>query len=298
MSMSITQIHPHFVGEVDGLDLREAVTPEQAVELNQALDRFGVLVFHGQDITDEEQLAFTVNFGEIELAIGGNVTKPEDRRLSVKMGDVSNLDRDGKVLAKDDRRRMFNLGNRLWHSDSSYRATPAKCSLLSCRSKPAEGGNTEFAFMPAAFDALDAETKAEIADLVAEHSLIYSRGQLGFGDYSPEELKTFAPVRQALVRANDFTARKSIYLSAHIGTIIGWEMPEARDFIRELTEHATQPEFVHAHQWTVGDLVIWDNRQCMHRVRPFKDTDEPRDMRRTTVAGTGPTTEQAANRAA
>ena len=298
MSMSIEQIHPHFVGEVSGLDLREPVTPEAAVALNQALDRLGVLVFHGQDITDEEQLAFTLNLGEIELAIGGNVTKPSERRLSVKMGDVSNLDQHGRVLAKDDRRRMFNLGNRLWHSDSSYRSTPAKCSLLSCRSKPAAGGNTEFAFMPAAYDALDAETKAEIEDLVTEHSLIYSRGQLGFGDFSPEELKTFEPVRQALVRTNDFTGRKAVYLSAHIGTIIGWEMPEARDFIRELTEHATQPEFVHAHEWTVGDLVVWDNRQCLHRVRPFKDTDEPRDMRRTTVAGIGPTTEQAADRAA
>jgi alpha-ketoglutarate-dependent 2,4-dichlorophenoxyacetate dioxygenase len=298
MSMTITQIHNEFVGEVAGLDLREPVTSEQAIELNQALDRFGVLVFHGQDITDEQQLAFTLNFGEIELAVGGNVTKPSERRLSVKMGDVSNLDQHGNVLAKDDRRRMFNLGNRLWHSDSSYRVIPAKCSLLSCRSKPARGGNTEFAFMPAAYDALDEETKTEIEDLVAEHSLIYSRGQLGFGDFSPEEMKTFEPVRQALVRTNDFTGRKAVYLSAHIGTIIGWEMPEARDLIRELTEHATQPAFVHAHEWTVGDLVIWDNRQCLHRVRPFKDTDEPRDMRRTTVAGIAQTTDQAADRAA
>lgn len=298
MSMSVTQIHNHFVGEVSGLDLRQPVTPDDAVALNQALDRYGVLVFRGQHISDEEQLAFTRNFGEIELAIGGNVTKPSERRLDVKLADVSNLDQHGKVMAKDDRRRMFNLGNRLWHSDSSYRAIPAKCSLLSCRSKPSKGGNTEFAFMPAAYDALDDETKAEIEDLVAVHSLIYSRGQLGFGDFSAEEMKTFAPVRQALVRANETTGRKSVFLSAHIGTIVGWEMPEARDFIRELTEHATQPEFVHAHEWEVGDLVVWDNRQCMHRVRPFKDTDEPRDMRRTTVAGSGQTAEQAADRAA
>ena len=297
MSIAIKQLHPHFVAEISGLDLRQPLTPEKATALDRALDRFGVLVFHGQDITDEQQLTFTRNLGAIELAIGGNVTKPEERRLSVQIGDVSNLDQHGKVLAKDDRRRMFNLGNRLWHSDSSYRSTPAKCSLLSCRSKPAAGGNTEFAFMPAAYDALDAETKAEIEDLVTEHSLIYSRGQLGFGQFTPEELKTFTPVRQALVRANDFTGRKSIYLSAHIGTIVSWHMPEARDFIRELTEHATQPEFVHAHEWAVGDLVIWDNRQCLHRVRPFKDTDEPRDMRRTTVAGIGPTTPLAAEAA-
>ncbi len=298
MPMTVKQIHKHFVGEISGLDLREPVASDDAVALNQALDRYGVLVFRGQHITDEEQLTFTRSFGEIELAIGGNVTKPSERRLDVKLADVSNLDQHGKVMAKDDRRRMFNLGNRLWHSDSSYRAVPAKCSLLSCRSKPSKGGNTEFAFMPAAYDALDDETKAEIDGLVAVHSLIYSRGQLGFGDFSAEEMKTFAPVRQALVRTNDFTGRKSVFLSAHIGTIVGWEMPEARDFIRELTEHATQPEFVHAHEWEVGDLVVWDNRQCMHRVRPFKDTDEPRDMRRTTVAGSGQTAEQAADQAA
>jgi alpha-ketoglutarate-dependent 2,4-dichlorophenoxyacetate dioxygenase len=298
MPMTVKQIHKHFVGEISGLDLREPVASDDAVALNQALDRYGVLVFRGQHITDEEQLTFTRSFGEIELAIGGNVTKPSERRLDVKLADVSNLDQHGKVMAKDDRRRMFNLGNRLWHSDSSYRAVPAKCSLLSCRSKPSKGGNTEFAFMPAAYDALDDETKAEIDGLVAVHSLIYSRGQLGFGDFSAEEMKTFAPVRQALVRTNDFTGRKSVFLSAHIGTIVGWEMPEARDFIRELIEHATQPEFVHAHEWEVGDLVVWDNRQCMHRVRPFKDTDEPRDMRRTTVAGSGQTAEQAADQAA
>jgi alpha-ketoglutarate-dependent 2,4-dichlorophenoxyacetate dioxygenase len=298
MSMTVTQIHDHFVGEIGGLDLRDPVSSEDATRLNQALDRYGVLVFRGQHITDEQQLAFTQNFGKIELAVGGNVTKESERRLDIKLADVSNLDQNGKVMAKDDRRRMFNLGNRLWHSDSSYRAVPAKCSLLSCRSKPSKGGNTEFAFMPAAHDALDDETKAEIEDLVAVHSLIYSRGQLGFGDFTAEEKKTFAPVRQALVRANDFTGRKSIFLSAHIGTIVGWEMPEARDFIRELIEHATQPEFVHAHEWQVGDLVVWDNRQCMHRVRPFKDTDEPRDMRRTTVGGTEQTAEQAADQAA
>ena len=298
MSMTVTQIHDHFVGEIGGLDLRDPVSSEDATRLNQALDRYGVLVFRGQHITDEQQLAFTQNFGKIELAVGGNVTKESERRLDIKLADVSNLDQNGKVMAKDDRRRMFNLGNRLWHSDSSYRAVPAKCSLLSCRSKPSKGGNIEFAFMPAAHDALDDETKAEIEDLVAVHSLIYSRGQLGFGDFTAEEKKTFAPVRQALVRANDFTGRKSIFLSAHIGTIVGWEMPEARDFIRELIEHATQPEFVHAHEWQVGDLVVWDNRQCMHRVRPFKDTDEPRDMRRTTVGGTEQTAEQAADQAA
>jgi alpha-ketoglutarate-dependent 2,4-dichlorophenoxyacetate dioxygenase len=193
---------------------------------------------------------------------------------------------------------MFNLGNRLWHSDSSFRAVPAKFSLLSARAVPRQGGNTEFAFMPAAYDALDDETKAEIEDLVTEHSLMYSRGQLGFTEYTEEERKNFAPVRHVLVRRNEVTGRKALYLASHIGGIVGWPVPEARFFIRDLIEHATQREFVYAHVWRAGDLVMWDNRQCMHRVRPFKDTGEIRDMRRTTVAGEGPTIAQTAERAA
>ena len=292
MVLSIRQLHPHFVGEIGEIDLREPLSTQQARELHQAMDRYGVLVFHDQHLSDEQQIAFSRNFGEIELAVGGNVTRPQDRRLALEMADVSNLGRDGEILARGDRRRMFNLGNRLWHSDSSYRAVPAKCSILSCRSKPANGGNTEFAFMPAAYDALDEETKAEIADLVTEHSLIFSRGVLGFAKFCESEMAAFAPVRQALVRRNAITGRLALFLSAHIGTIAGWPTPEARDFIRELTEHATRREFVHVHEWAVGDLVIWDNRQCMHRVRPFRDTAVPRDMRRTTIAGEGMTAEQ------
>jgi alpha-ketoglutarate-dependent 2,4-dichlorophenoxyacetate dioxygenase len=298
MSISFKQLHEHFVGEVSGINLREFLTPDQAREIHEGMDQYGVLVFHDQDLTDDQQVAYTKNFGELELAIGSNVLKANERRLRLEMADVSNLDQNGEVLARDDRRRMFNLGNRLWHSDSSFRITPSKFSLLSCRSEPPKGGDTEFAFMPAAYDRLDAETKAKIEGLVTEHSLIYSRGKLGFEKFSAEETKTFAPVRHSLVRTNDFTGRKSVYLSAHIGTIVGYHMPEARDFIRELVEQATQRKFVHAHKWRRGDLVMWDNRQCMHRVRPFKDTGQVRDMRRTTVAGAGPTAEQATERAA
>ncbi len=186
---------------------------------------------------------------------------------------------------------MFNLGNELWHSDSSFRAVPAKYSLLSARAVPMTGGNTEFADMRAAYDALDAATKAEIEDLVCEHSLIYSRSLLGFADFTPEEQKTFAPVRQRLVRTHPVTGRKSLFLASHAGTIVGWPMPEARALLRDLVEHSTQREFVHAHRWRRHDLVIWDNRQTMHRARRYQ-ADEVRDMRRTTIAGDGPTAPQ------
>jgi alpha-ketoglutarate-dependent 2,4-dichlorophenoxyacetate dioxygenase len=209
------------------------------------------------------------------------------------MADVSNLGVDHKPLARDDRRRLFNLGNQLWHSDSSFRAVPAKYSLLSARTVVDAGGNTEFADMRRAYEALDSATKAEIEDLVCEHSLIYSRGTLGFTELSEEEKRMFKPVRQRLVRRHPVTGRKSLYLSSHIGTIIGWPMPEARALIRDLTEHATQPRFTYAHEWRQYDLVVWDNRTTMHRVRRFDET-QVRDMRRTTVAGDSVTVEQLA----
>ena len=257
------------------------------------MDRYAVLVFHGQNITDEQQKAFSRNFGPLEDARGGNVTKPQDKRLGTGMNDVSNLGKDGKPLARDTRQRLFNLGNMLWHSDCSFRATPAKYSLLSARIVNTKGGNTEFADMGAAYEALDEETKREIEDLVCEHSLMYSRGSLGFLDYTEEEKEMFRPVRQRLVRTHPVTGRKSLYLSSHAGGIVGMPMPEARLLLSDLKEHATQPRFVYVHKWALHDLVIWDNRQTMHRVRRY-DESQPRDMRRTTVAGDAPTVAQQA----
>jgi alpha-ketoglutarate-dependent 2,4-dichlorophenoxyacetate dioxygenase len=291
MPVSIRQIHPVFVGEVSGVDISQPLSRDDAAAIARGMDEFAVLVFHDQGLTDQQQVAFSRNFGEIERAVGSNVTKMEDRRLSVEMADVSNLDKNQKPLARDSRARLFNLGNRLWHSDSSFRAIPAKFSLLSGRIVADQGGHTEFADMRAAHDALDDQTRAQVADLITEHSLLYSRGKLGFTDYTDEERVTFRPVRQRLVRTLPSTGRKSLYLSSHIGTIVGWPVPEALDFIRELTEHATQRQFVYSHKWRANDLVIWDNRQTMHRVTRFDET-KVRDMRRTTVAGEGPTVEQ------
>jgi alpha-ketoglutarate-dependent 2,4-dichlorophenoxyacetate dioxygenase len=220
----------------------------------------------------------------LEAAGGGHITAVQDRRLPLDMQDASNLDQHQQPLARDDRRRMFNLGNRLWHSDSSYRQVTARYSLLSGRIVVRDGGRTEFADMRAAYDALDDATKAEIEDLVCEHSLMFSRGTLGFSDLTGAERAMFKPVRHPLVRTHEATGRKSLFLSAHAGTILGWPVPEARAFLRDLNEHATQRRFVYSHAWQTNDLVIWDNRATMHRVTRFDET-RIRDMRRTTVAG-------------
>jgi alpha-ketoglutarate-dependent 2,4-dichlorophenoxyacetate dioxygenase len=284
MPLKTRQIGPCFAAEAEGLDLTQPLTPQDVADVHAAMDEHAVLVFHGQMISDDQQLAFTTSLGDIEHAIGTSLRKPDEYRLPTTFADVSNLDKNNQVYGREDRRRLFAIGNRLWHSDSSFKKVPAKYSLLSARAIPSKGGNTEFADMRAAYDALDGETKKEIADLVCEHSQIYSRQQIGFFDLSDEERERFKPVRQRLVRTHPSTGRKSLYLASHAGSIDGWPVPEARCFLRDLVEHATQRQFVYAHRWTVGDLVMWDNRRTMHRARPFP-VHEPRDMRRTTLMG-------------
>ena len=292
MTISIRQIHPVFAGEVTGADLTRPMTEAERAVIDAGMDRYAVLIFRDQNITDDQQMAFTLNFGAIEGERGGNITKAHELRLKQGMVDVSNLDKEGKPLERSDRRRMFNLGNRLWHSDSSFRAIPAKYSILSARSVASEGGNTEFADMRAAYDALDDNTRAMIEDMVCEHSLMYSRGSMGFTELTDDEKAMMKPVRQRLVRTHPVTGRKSLYLSSHAGNIVGWLVPESRDLLRDLNEHATQRELVYVHRWQQYDLVMWDNRQTMHRVRRF-DESQPRDMRRTTVAGEAMTVDQA-----
>ena len=278
---AIESIKPGFAGEVSGIDLSRCLTDAQVDAIHAGLDRFGVLVFHDQQLDDEQQIAFSRQLGTLEQATG-DIMSDKDRRLSMDLNDISNLDKNGELLARDDRRRLFGLGNQLWHSDSSFKEVPAKYSLLSARQIPSTGGNTEFADMRAAYDALDEVTKSEVRDLICLHSQIFSRGLLGFDDFTDEERAKWAPVRQRLVRRHPVTGRLSLYLSSHAGGIEGWPVPEARSFLRDLSEHATQREFVYAHVWRPWDLLVWDNRVTMHRARRY-DALEIRDMRRTTL---------------
>ena len=295
MTLSIRPANParpDFVGEASGIDIAAGVSAAEAAAIEAGMDRYGVLVFRGQDIDDAEQVAFSRHFGPLELATG-DIVQGEARRLAMEVNDISNLHRDGSVMARDDRKRLFSLGNMLWHSDSSFKPTPAKFSLLSARVIPGADGNTEFADMRAAWDALAPKMQAEIRDLVTEHSQIHSRGVLGFTEFTPEELAKWQPVPQRLVRRHPRTGRLSLFLSAHAGAIQGWPVPDARALLRDLTEHATQREYVHAHVWQPQDLVMWDNRVTMHRARRY-DATKVRDLHRTTVADSAPTLAQAA----
>ena len=289
MKIETREKFPNFVGFVSGIDLKKELNDELVEKIDEAINKLSVLVFKNQNINDDEQVRFTRYFGEIEASgKKSNITKAQDRRLSADLADVSNLDKKNKPFTKNDPRRIFNLGNRLWHTDSSFKKIPAKYSLLSARNISKEGGNTEFADMREAYDSLDNKTKIKVENLVCEHSLIYSRQRLGFDmtkELSSDEIKNFIPVEQPLVRINSVTKRKTIFLSSHIGKIKNWIRPDSMCFIDDLIEYATQTEFKYVHKWSQNDLIIWDNRQTMHRARAFDDLKENRDMRRTTVLG-------------
>jgi alpha-ketoglutarate-dependent 2,4-dichlorophenoxyacetate dioxygenase len=290
MPVVIRPLHPLFAGEVEGVDCRAPLAAAEVAAIDRGMAEYAVLVFRDQDITDQQQIAFTRHFGQLEHSTtAGHIRKPDAERLGPGIVDFSNLDRDGRIMSAEDRVWFFKLGDRLWHSDSSFRPVPAKYSILSGRIIPSWGANTEFADMRAAYDALDPRSKVEVEELVCEHSLLYSREAIGFTEFSPEERAAFRPVRQPLVRTHPTTGRKSLFLAAHAGAIVGWTIPEARIFLRDLTEHATRPEFVYSHAWRRHDLVMWDNRSTMHRARRF-DRNEVRDVRRTTLAGDGPLT--------
>ena len=222
MPVTTRQVGPCFAAEVEGVDMTGPLSADQIKAIHAGMDQYAVLVFHDQKIDDEQQLAFSQSLGELEQAVGTSLRAPDEYRLPTTFADVSNLDQHNRVFARDDRRRLFAIGNRLWHSDSSFKVVPAKYSLLHARSIPSKGGNTEFAYMRAAYDALPDDTKAEVEDLICEHSQIFSRQQLGFTDFTAEELARFKPVRQRLVRVHPGTGRKSLYLSSHAGAILGY----------------------------------------------------------------------------
>jgi alpha-ketoglutarate-dependent 2,4-dichlorophenoxyacetate dioxygenase len=291
MSIAIRPLHPVFAAQVTGLDLREPLDEATIHAIEEAINQFAVLVFPAQLITDEQQIGFSRQFGDLETTVK-ILRKDYVPRLDPRVSDVSNLDRNNQLRTRDDRLRLNGLGNRLWHSDSSFKRVPARFSLLSARAIPSEGGETQFADMRAAWDALPDRAKARLDGLICEHTQLFSRARIGFTDWSEEELVKMAPVPQVLVRTHPGSQRKSLYLSSHAGRIRGMQEPEARMLLLDLTEHATQPPFVYTHKWTPGDLVMWDNRCTMHRAREY-DEAQVRDMHRTTVSDGRPTVTEA-----
>jgi alpha-ketoglutarate-dependent 2,4-dichlorophenoxyacetate dioxygenase len=292
MAISVRQLHPLFVGEIAGVDLREPLDDRTFSALEAAFDRHAVLVFPGQPIDAAQQVAFSERFGRLEAKTTRVMRKSDKLRLRSEFSDISNLDENNALMAADDRRLMFGLANQLWHTDSSFTRVPAKASLLSAHAIPPEGGDTEFADLRAAYDALAPALKEKLEGLVAEHSIFHSRAKIGYTDFSAEERAGLPAVPQVVVRTHPGSRRKTLYLASHASHIIGWPRAEGEKLIAELMEFATERRFVYRHRWRVGDLVMWDNRCTMHRGMPWDMQKYPRDLRRTTVEDSGPTVPQ------
>jgi alpha-ketoglutarate-dependent 2,4-dichlorophenoxyacetate dioxygenase len=287
MALQFRPLHPHFVAEVSPVDLRQVHDAETLAEIRTGMDTYAVLVFRDQPFTDDQQLAFAQRLdGELHSKTG-TAALGLNRLGNDALVDISNLDDRGDITGADNRRRVYGLGNRLWHTDASFQDPAGRYSMLSAKVIPPVGADTEYADMRAAYDALPAERKSRLEGLRVHHSIAYSRQTLGF-EFSAEEAGRLEGAVHPLVRVIPRSRRRSLYLASHASRILDWPVPEGRLLLRDLTEHATQPQFVYRHRWAVGDLVIWDNRATMHRARPFDDMTHRRELRRVTTLDVEP----------
>jgi alpha-ketoglutarate-dependent 2,4-dichlorophenoxyacetate dioxygenase len=289
MSVTTRALHPLFGVEVIDVDVTR-LDEVAFADIVALFEEHSVLVFRGQSLTDESQVAFSRRFGPLETTIRSIASQAE---TPIHIANLSNVDAEDRLIPTGDKRNLYNAGNQMWHTDSSFKTVPAHASLLSAREVPPEGGETQFASMRVAYAGLPADTKAFLEDKVAVHSFVYSRGLVDGGLMPADHAAQVPPVRQALVRANPVHGRKAFYVGSHACEIEGLPTAEARALLRELREAATRPDLVYTHRWRVGDLVMWDNRCMLHRGRPWDESRHRRVMHRTTVAGVGPTAPEA-----
>jgi len=285
MALAIRPLHPSFGAELCGVDVRR-VDDAVFAEIVAAFEEHSVLLFRGQTIDDEEQIAFSRRFGPLETTIRTIASEAPTRP---EISNLANVDAEDRLIPAGDKRNLFNAGNQMWHSDSSFKRVPALASLLAAREVPPSGGETEFASMRVAYTRLPEVTQRWLEGKVAIHSFVYSRGLVSDGLMPPDHAAQVPPVPQALVRANPRNGRKAFYVGSHACEIVGLPTDEARGRLRELLDLATEPDTVYAHAWRPGDLVMWDNRCVLHRGRPWDESAYRRVMHRTTVAGDGPT---------
>ena len=286
MALTFRKLHRHFAAEVSPVDLRGVHDRGTLARILAGMDEYAVLVFRDQPFADDEHVAFAQRLdGPLHSKLASNVLQ-KSRLANEAVSDISNLDEDGEIMRSDNRRRMYGLGNRLWHTDASFQDPAGRYSMLSAKVVPPVAADTEFADMRGAYDALPAETKAQLEGLRVHHTVTHSRQTLGF-EFSEDEREILKGAVHPLVRTIPRSQRRSLYLASHASRIIDWPVPEGRLLLRDLMEHATRPEFVYRHGWRVGDLVIWDNRATMHRARPFDDAKYRRELRRVTTLDVG-----------
>ncbi len=294
MAITLYPVKADFMAEIGDVDLSLPLSDEDRTAIKAAFFKYSVLVFPGQELTSAQHIAFAEVFGPMEQNINTYADEVKKYRIDTRIADVSNLGDENEILAANSRKRMSGLANRLWHTDSIFRHLPALTSLLYGRSIAPVGGRTEFADMRAAYDALPAKTKTKIDKMIVEHSIFHSRAKLGFTDFTERERASLPPAKQVMVRTIPETGRRNLYLASHAMRVIGMSDEESEKLFQELTEHATQPQFVLSHRWRVNDLVMWDNRCTMHRGTDFDDWRWKRDVQRATVSDIGNTVELSA----
>jgi len=282
MTVKTRQVGPCFAAEVEGVDLTRPLSPDDVAAIHAGMDEYAVLVFREQSLTIQEQLAFAQRFdGSLHTRTGLSAIA-KNRLGTEAVSDVSNLGPDGAILAQDDRRRAFSLGNRLWHTDASFQDPAGRYSMLYACVLPPVRADTQFVDMRAAYDALEDGTKKTLEGLSAHHSIAYSRQVLGFQLSNEEEDKLKGAVHP-MVRVNPRTKRRSVYVASHANRVLQWPVADGRLLIWELVSRATQPHLLYSHEWRPGDLVIWDNLATMHRATPFDDAKYHRELRRVTT---------------
>jgi alpha-ketoglutarate-dependent 2,4-dichlorophenoxyacetate dioxygenase len=286
MDLAVTSLHPLFVAEIKHIDLSKRIDENIKHALEHVMNNYAVCVFPGQNLDDDQQIAFSRLYGPLASPTL-NIARGA-RRQQKKIFDISNVDENGGILGEGDPRSTFRLVTQLWHTDLSFRQASATWSILHARVIPPAGGDTEFADTRAGYDELSDAMKTRLESLVAEHSLWHSSAKRGGYLPTEEERRSIPPARHKLVQRHPVSGRNALYISAHASHIIGMPFDEGGTLLDELIEFATQPQFVYRHKWHVGDLVIWDNRCTMHRATPFEATDHVRDMRRTTITQTAP----------
>lgn len=282
MSLTIEAILSPIAARISGLDLREPLSAEQASAIDQAIARYPILVFPAQCIDDDQLLAFSENFGPPQVSVQ-YTTRKDEHRLQPRISDISNVGKDNETFKPGDTRRMNTFVSRRWHSDQSYQPMPARYSFLLNYSVPARGGESQFADMRLVYDSLPDDLRETIEPLSAEFDILHTRAMCGFTDFPDEERALLKPSVHRLVHIHPLSGRKTLYLSVHACRVVDWPVPEGRDLLRELMEFATQPQFVYTHQWTVRDLVMWDNRTLIHRGLRYSPPTDRREMHRATV---------------
>ncbi|MBO6718518.1 MAG: TauD/TfdA family dioxygenase [Rhizobiaceae bacterium] len=279
--MKVKQIHPLFAGEASGIDLSKPLAADDVEAINEAMNEYAVLVFRDQPLTQTQQVELAKSFGPLDFGFK-RLKKAPDRMEHAELADISNVADAGGTVGRNDRKIVSNIANQLWHSDSSFQKPAARYSMLAAVRVPGSGGDTEYADLRSAYDALPEETKREIEGLQAEHYALHSRFLLGDTEYDEEQRNMLPPVLWPLVRTHAGSGRKHLFIGVHTRAIEGWTIAEGRMLLMDLLEHATQREFVYKHKWRPNDLVIWDNRCTLHRGRRF-DLNQPRELRRATT---------------